>query len=145
MVWTAAKELSVIVPAAISGKADIVIAPAWFAKYPRFVACYGSDLAAAVLKPNGKRGPNGAPGYVWHDYLAGTDPTDEASVFSAKVALDAEGRPVVGWTPELNAEEAAKRRYRTFGKAKLSDAAWSEVVEGHEADFRFFKVTVEMR
>ena len=38
----------------------------------------------------------------------------------------------------------AARLYRVWGKANLDDAAWSEVEAGGEADYRFFRVTVEM-
>lgn len=35
-------------------------------------------------------------------------------------------------------------KYTVYGKARLTDAEWT-VVDGNEADFNFFKVTVEMR
>ena len=37
-----------------------------------------------------------------------------------------------------------ERVYRVWGKANLNDAAWCEIETGGEADFRFFRVTVEM-
>ena len=56
------------------------------------------------------------------------------------------GAPVVTWSPALNGEGVREgvRVYRVWGKANLNDASWSEVESGNEADFRFFRVTVEM-
>ena len=53
---------------------------------------------------------------------------------------------VVTWSPALNGEgvREGSRTYRVWGKANLGDAEWSEVGAGGEADFRFFRVTVEM-
>lgn len=53
--------------------------------------------------------------------------------------------PVISWTPELPLEEAAKRVYRKWGKVSLTDADWTEIETGHEADYNFYKVSVEMR
>ena len=56
------------------------------------------------------------------------------------------GAPVVTWSPALNGEGVREgvRVYRVWSKANLNDASWSEVESGNEADFRFFRVTVEM-
>ena len=49
-------------------------------------------------------------------------------------------------SPALNGEGVREslRTYRVWGKANLDDAVWCEVVPGGKADFRFFRVTVEM-
>jgi hypothetical protein len=44
----------------------------------------------------------------------------------------------------LSDAETAKRTYSVFGKTRLSDD-WTPVPAGQEADYNFFKVTVEMR
>ena len=82
---------------------------------------------------------------VWHDYVAGTDPTNALSKFTAKIEMKG-GTPVVTWSPALNGEGVREgaRVYRVWGKANLDDATWSEVSSGAEGDFRFFRVTVEM-
>lgn len=103
------------------------------------------DFTAALTKPTGKRDGAGNEMLVWQDYVAGTDPTDEEDVFRASITFDAQGKPVISHTPELSAAEAAKRTYRTFGKVKLNDKDWTEVAEGEEDDYNFFKVTVEMK
>ena len=81
---------------------------------------------------------------VWQDFVAGTDPTDEDDVFRASITFDSEGKPVISWTPELSEDEVAKRNYKKFGKVKLNDPDWM-LINGDEADYNFFKVTVEMK
>ena len=39
----------------------------------------------------------------------------------------------------------ALRRYTTWGKKSLLDTGWTEVEPGTEANYNFFKVTVEMK
>ena len=41
-----------------------------------FMAKFGSDFAASLTKPTGKKDPAGNPLQVWQDYVAGADPTD---------------------------------------------------------------------
>ena len=141
--WTKAEEMVVVVPAGITGKADIVIPPAWFKKYPLFMRRFGGDFAAAILKPNGKLLPGGGIGYVWHDYVAGTDPTDADSCFRAVIRIEG-GHPRISWIPELDPSEAAIRIYKTFGKRTLLDP-WVPVTDINRDECRFFKVTVEMK
>ena len=82
---------------------------------------------------------------VWHDYVAGTDPTNALSKVTAKIEMK-DGAPVVTWSPDLNGEGVREgtRVYHAWGKANLDDAAWSEVEAGGEGNSRFFRVTVEM-
>jgi len=84
---------------------------------------------------------------IWY-YIyvpAGEIRTDEYDVFKASITFDKEtGEPVISWTPELSKEEAAKRVYRKFGKVKLNDVDWSPI-DGDEAQYNFFKVSVEMK
>ena len=77
--------------------------------------------------------------------MSWTDPTDAASRFTASVALE-DGKPVVSWSPALNGEGVREgvRTYRVWGKANLTDAAWSEVAPDGESAYRFFRVSVEM-
>lgn len=142
--WSGAAELSVIVPAGVTGKSDILIPPSWFDRYPLFVGRFGRDRAAAMLMPTGKRGPGGAPRYVWHDFVAGTDPTNVRDDFRARVDIVA-GRPVITWEPALNGigVRTGGRVYRVFGRTTFN-GTWHEVAPGHEMDYRLFKVTVEM-
>ena len=77
--------------------------------------------------------------------MAGTDPTNALSKFTAKSEMK-DGAPVVAWSPTLNGEGVREgtRTCRVWGKANLDDAEWCEVETGEEGDSRFFRVTVEM-
>ena len=91
--------------------------------------------------------------YVWQDYVAGTDPTDPKSQFTAKIEM-VDGEPVVIWSPKLSEAEAAKRIYTTYGKKTLEGShggeprtiePWTPVETPTQGGWRFFKVGVEMR
>ena len=77
--------------------------------------------------------------------MAGTDPTNALSKFTAKIEMK-DGTPIVTWSPALNGEGKCEgvRVYRVWGKSNLGDVAWTEVGAGDEGDYRFFRVTVEM-
>ena len=123
----------------------VAIPSEWAEQYPGFVAKFGRDFREAVTKPTGKRDGSGNPMFVWQDFVAGTDPTDPDDMFTASIAFDAgTGAPVVSWSPELSATEAAKRVYRVFGKVRLTDPDWT-FLDGNAGDYNFFKVVVEMK
>ena len=131
--------------AEIKSSGGVVAVPdSWPSSYPKFQKMFGSDLPQALTLPSGKLDASGRPMQVWQDYVAGTDPTDLESKFMASVSVK-DGKPVVSWTPELSAEETAKRVYKIFGKKSLFDADWTEVGAGSEVMYNFFKVTVEMK
>ena len=92
----------------------------------------------------GKKDGAGNPMFVWQDYVAGTDPTDETDVFTASITI-VDGKVKVSYSPELDDARKALRKYTTWGKEKLTDKDWSVVGEGEEDNFNFFKVTVEMK
>lgn len=127
----------------VRGNCPVAVPTDWKTLYDGFELNFGSDLEAALMKTSGKKDCAGNDMYVWQDYVAGTDPTDPYDKFVASVTV-VDGDPVVSWTPVLSPEQAALRRYTVYGKTKLHDAAWS-VVSGDEANYNFFKVTVEMR
>lgn len=81
---------------------------------------------------------------VWECYVAGLCPTNALDLFRAVISWNA-GVPVISWEPELAPEEAAKRTYRKYGRKSLTDPNenWTEI-NGDEALFNFFKVSVEM-
>lgn len=81
---------------------------------------------------------------VLSKYVAGTDPTKEDDVFTASITI-VDGEVKVSYTPELDDARKALRKYTTWGKKSLLDAGWTEVELGKEADYNFFKVTVEMK
>ncbi len=103
-----------------------------------FVAKFGSDLASALTKKTGKVDGSGNELAVWHDYVAGTDPTDINSTFKAKIEIR-DGVPVIEWEPNLN-EGGEVRAYAVYGKAGLKDG-WHSPTNALD---RFFKVDVAM-
>ena len=82
------------------------------------------------------------------EYIAGTDPTDQKSKFTVKIAMDADGQPVVTWEPALNGEgvRTGVRTYTVMGSNVLSNDPkdWTECGEGKEGGFQYFKVSVKM-
>ncbi len=135
----------VTVIAEVTSGRPVAIASTWAEQYPGFETKFGSDFTAALTKLTGKRDGAGNAMLVWQDFVAGTDPTDPDDNFTASITFDAQGRPVISWSPELSSAEAAKRTYRKFGKVRLNDANWTEIAVGEEEDYNFFKVTVEMK
>lgn len=131
--------------AVVSTSVEIYVIPkTWALNYPNFVSKFGSDFTAALGKPTGKVGADGVPMLVWQDYVAGTDPTDEKDVFTASITVVG-GKVTISYLPELDDVRKAMRKYTTSGKKSLVDATWSEVPEGCEAGYNFFRVSVEMR
>ena len=75
---------------------------------------------------------------VVQDYVAGTDPTNLASRFMAKIEM-VDGAPIVTWEPDLNTNGVV-RTYKVYGKETL-EGEWQYPTNSLH---RFFKVTVEM-
>ena len=153
--------VAVVVPAEVTGGKELVVDESWpmsldaqFGAGTRaaFVEKFGSDLSAALLKPTGKKNAVGEDMYVWQDYVAGTDPTDPKSQFTAKIEM-VDGEPVIVWSPKLSEAEAAKRIYTTYGRKTLEGShgdepareMWTPVETPAQGGWRFFKVGVEMR
>ena len=98
-----------------------------------------SDFETAAKGATGKRSGDGRALQVWQDYVAGTDPTNAASVFTAGIEI-VDGVPQVIWSPNLNTNGVV-RSYTIWGKESLTDAAWHSPTNAAD---RFFKVSVEM-
>lgn len=135
----------VSVIAEVTSGGPVAIASTWAEQYPGFEAKFGSDFTAALTKQVGKLDGSGRPMMVWQDFVAGTDPTNPDDKFTASITFDAQGKPVISYSPELSATETAKRIYRKFGKVKLNDENWIPIANGEEVNYNFFKVTVEMK
>lgn len=138
--------------AEVTASNAVAIAQDWAAQYPGFEAAFGADFTVALTMETGKRDGAGRPLHVWQDYVAGTDPTDPASLFAASIVHDAQtGDMIVSCSPELVPAEAARRRYSVYGKANLTDPDWTLLgtdlpwrASGN-SNYHFFRVTVEMR
>ena len=98
-----------------------------------------SDFETAARRTTGKVDASGRAMAVWQDYVAGTDPTNAASVFSAAIEM-VDGIPQITWSPNLNTN-GTERIYTIWGKTNLTDTEWMcPTNSGH----RFFKVDVEL-
>ena len=128
----------------VKGSAAVAIPKTWADNYPGFAEKFGADFTQALLKPSGKIGTGGTPMLVWQDYVAGTDPTDEKDVFTASITI-VDGKVTISYTPELDEARKAMRKYTIWGKTSLLDTEWTEVQDGHESEYNFFKVSVEMK
>ena len=99
----------------------------------------GTDYETAGNAASGKM-QGGRALQVWQDYVAGTDPTNLASRFTAKIEM-VDGAPVVTWEPDLNTNGVI-RAYKVYGKETLEGGGeWQYPTNSLH---RFFKVTVEM-
>lgn len=92
----------------------------------------GVDLSDGYEKAATAIGANGFA--VWESFVAGLDPTNENSKFTAKIEMK-DGRPVVTFDPDLG----DARTYKTYGKEKLSDEWIYPITDA----CRYFTVTVE--
>ena len=126
-------------------KGGAVAVPAsWADNYPSFTTKFGTDFTKALAMKTGKRDGAGNDMFVWQDYVAGTDPTKEDDVFNASITIVG-GKVTISYSPELDDERKALRKYTTLGKKSLLDTDWTVVQEGQEAEYNFFKVSVEMK
>jgi len=143
---------AVYVPSDVSGMGNVVVDKDWVERELvsrfgsnsalEFRRRFGNDLASALLKPTGKTA-NGQAMCVWHDYIAGTDPTDSNDCFVASIEMR-DGHPYLSWTPNLNGTDIlfGKRTYAVWGRESLTEESpWQYPTN---ALHRFFKVTVEM-
>jgi hypothetical protein len=99
----------------------------------------GSSMkdAAAIFAGNIKAsGKNVA---LYSEFLAGTDPSDTNSVFTAKIELK-NGLPVVSPSPDLG----EKRVYTIYAKKHLSESDWIPIKSEDIEKYNFFKITVSL-
>ena len=97
------------------------------------------DFEAAANAASGKLNC-GRPTEVWEEYVAGLDPTNALSVFTAKIEMRGD-TPVVTWEPDLNTNGVV-RTYKVYGSETLENGGeWQHPTNSLH---RFFKVTVEM-
>ena len=101
-----------------------------------------ADFETAAKAPSGKRDGGGKVLSVWQDYVAGTDPTNVTSRFTAKIEM-CDGEPIVTWEPDLNENGTkSERLYKVYGSETLDGGGeWQYPTNSLH---RFFKVTVEI-
>lgn len=137
-----------VVDASVTGWKPVTVKADWVkteleqkfgaGKKESFITKFGDNLTSAMTKKTGKRDSAGNELFVWHDYVAGTDPTDINSTFMAKIDIQ-DGKPVISWEPNLNSA-GEERVYTVHGKEKLSDI-WHSPIAALD---HFFKVDVAM-
>jgi hypothetical protein len=70
---------------------------------------------------------------AWQEYVAGTDPTNGASLFLSLIDMSS-GSPYISWSPDLG----TSRLYTVFGRTNLVTDAWGAT----NAASQFFRVSV---
>ena len=111
-----------------------------------YVAEFGGGDYETAANAKGRNGVS-----LWESYVAGLDPTDPTSQFTASIAIGTDGKPIITWKPALNGETAegegilkGERIYRICGKKDLSDATWTADIDPKGGVYRFYKITVEL-
>ena len=104
-----------------------------------YVDKYGAGDYEAAGKAKGRNGR-----FLWESYVAGLNPEEPSSQFTATIEMQSDGTPKVTWSPDLS-KNVVPRTYTTMGKATLLDADWTPVTEENKANMRFFKVKVEIK
>ena len=98
-----------------------------------------SDFETVANAPSGKT-QGGRATSIWEEYVAGTDPTNAASRFTAKIEMR-DGRPIVTWEPNLNTNGMV-RLYKVYGSETLENGGdWQYPTNSLH---KFFKVEVGM-
>ena len=113
---------------------EVPVPYAWLRQYvPGIADEYGAyEAAAGDVAANGRN-------KVWECYVAGLDPADTTSEFTAAIAVSNDV-PYITWSPNLNTNGVVQK-YTILGKESLTDTAdWAPTNLTH----RFFKVKVEM-
>ena len=109
----------------------------WVDQYGLMDITSATDYLSALTNSSGKIGFDGSSLPYWADYIAGTDPTNAASVFSVtNFTISADGSISIEWSPNLT-----DRAYTIFGKTNLLDAVWTSPTNSAH---RFFRVEVSL-
>ena len=114
----------------------ITIPASWLnEKAASIVAAQSGDYEAAALA-TAANGVN----KVWECYVAGLNPTNATDVFRTVISMEG-GKPVIGWTPDLNEGGTKQERvYTVEGRESLTSGSWGPT----NAASRFFRVKVAL-
>ena len=104
-----------------------------------YVTEFGGGDYETAANAKGKNGVS-----LWESYVAGLDPTDPTSQFTASITMGSDGKPVITWEPDMSKADLP-RTYVEYGKANLGDKDWTPVKDANRAAMRFFKVGVEIK
>ena len=125
---TSAQTLYAKWTATMTSTTPVQVPYSWLDQYPILLGLAGGDYEAAALAD-----VDGDGHMAWQEYVAGSVPTNSASVFRTFITVS-NGIPWVTWTPELG----AARVYSVEGKTNLTGEAWGPTNPGS----RFFRVNV---
>ena len=115
---------------------SVAVPNTWVDEYRLMETTGESDYLAALKRSSGKIGYGGAPLCYWADYVAGTVPTNPASVFRVTGFSVVDGAIIITWDPDRD-----DREYTVWGKTNLTDAAWHTPTNSAS---RFFRVEVDL-
>ncbi|MBQ5531818.1 MAG: InlB B-repeat-containing protein, partial [Kiritimatiellae bacterium] len=110
--------------------------------FARYLEQAGGDYEKAAHT----NGLNGCA--IWKSYVAGLEPDDANSKFTAKIEMLPDGTPKVTWEPDTP-ELRATRTYIRYGKIRLEDEKWTPIADDADASilrqYHFFTVEVKMK
>lgn len=115
---------------------SVAVPNSWADEYGLMAVSGKGDYLSALNAPSGKTGYGGVPLSYWADYVAGTVPTNPASVFRVTGFSVVDGVTVITWDPDRD-----DRQYTVWGKTNLTDAAWHTPTNSAS---RFFRVEVNI-
>ena len=119
---------------------EVSVPYAWLLQHDPEIVDEFDAYESAAKAASGKKDYAGNALQVWQDYVAGTDPTNLSSRFTAKIEM-VDGEPIVTWDPDLNTNGII-RIYKVYGRETLDGGGeWQYPTNSLH---RFFKVTVEM-
>ncbi len=97
----------------------------WLREFPSLVAVHGTDFEKAA----NERAANGKNTYG-ECYIAGLTPTNATERFEATIAMDADGKPAISWTPDLNRKGELDVRTYTVEQLAFENGALKVVKSG---------------
>ena len=107
----------------------VAVPHGWLNGYPGLFSTEADYERVALDDQDGDGHP------TWCEFIAGTDPVNPMSAFTALIEQGPAGL-IIGWTPDLT----PARDYQVEGKADLRDADWGPT----NAATRFFRVNVTL-
>lgn len=121
---------------------EISVPDSWVEKYDLLTLTGCDDCFSALTNKSafGKVDSSGATLPYWADYVAGTDPTNPASMFMVTNIKISAGVVELEWTPDFSdAEGDLRREYKIWGNATQDEDTWQSPANSQH---RFFKVEV---
>ncbi|MBR4476736.1 MAG: InlB B-repeat-containing protein, partial [Kiritimatiellae bacterium] len=123
-------------------KVVLSVPNSWVDKYNLLSVANTTSYGEALSAYSGKKGSGGADLPYWYDYVAGTDPTNSASLFKIKSVSVVDDTVNIEWDPDWSDPSGdIYREYTIWGKTNLMDEVWHTPTNSAS---RFFKVEVSL-